>query len=127
MPFNNERYSVGHPSLTQDGKTLYFSSDMPGGYGGSDIYKSTYDGTSWSAPINLGSMINTAGNEVFPYIAKNGNLYFSSEGHQTLGGLDVFTSQNIGNSWGPPVNLAYPLNSSQDDFALILNENDSTG
>ncbi len=127
LPFNNERYSVGHPSLSQDSKTLYFSSDMPGGYGGSDIYKSTYDGTSWSQPINLGSMVNTAGNEVFPYIAKNGNLYFSSEGHQTLGGLDVFTCQNIGGSWGAPVNLAYPLNSSQDDFALVLNENDSTG
>lgn len=127
MPFNNQRYSVGHPSLSPDGKTLYFSSDMLGGYGGSDIYKSTFDGTSWSQPINLGSNINTAGNEVFPYISKTEKLYFSSEGHQTLGGLDVFLSENVAGSWAKPVNLAYPLNSSRDDFAIIFNDNDSTG
>jgi len=127
LPFNSTRHSVGHPALSADGKTLYFSSDMPGGFGGSDLYKSSYDGTTWSEPVNLGNTVNTAGNEVFPYIAKNGDLYFSSEGHQTLGGLDIFVSENRGGAWKTPVNLAYPLNSSQDDFAIIINENDTTG
>jgi outer membrane protein OmpA-like peptidoglycan-associated protein/tetratricopeptide (TPR) repeat protein len=127
MPFNNPKYSVGHPALSADGKTLYFSSDMPGGFGGSDIYKSTYDGTKWSEPVNLGNVINTPGNEVFPYVAKDGKLYFSSEGHQNLGGLDVFVSEYQGGNWYKPVNLAYPLNSSRDDFAIVFNDNDSTG
>jgi len=127
LPFNRVDYSIGHPSLTYDGKTLYFSSDMPGGYGGSDIYKSTYDGSKWSEPINLGSTINTPGNEVFPHADKNGKLYFSSEGHQTLGGLDVFMSKNLAGVWTAPVNLAYPLNSSSDDFAISINEDDTTG
>ncbi|MFN2428864.1 MAG: OmpA family protein, partial [Cryomorphaceae bacterium] len=127
LPFNSKDFSVGHPTLSKDGKTLYFSSDMPGGYGGSDIYKSNYEDGNWSEPINLGKTVNTPGNEVFPYIAKDGTLYFSSEGHQNLGGLDVFFSQNNAGIWGAPVNLAYPLNSSRDDFAFVLNENDTTG
>lgn len=127
LSFNSPNYSVGHPSLSGDGKTLYFSSNMPGGYGGSDLYKSVYDGETWSEPINLGNEINTPGNEVFPYIHKSGKLYFSSEGHTTLGGLDVFVSESKGGLWSKPVNLAYPLNSSQDDFAIIFNDNDTTG
>jgi len=127
LPFNNTSYSVGHPSLSDDGKTLYFSSDMPGGYGESDIYKSTYDGSSWSEPINLGKTINTPGRDLFPHIHKDDNLYFSSEGHQNLGGLDVFIASNKGGVWTAPVNLAYPLNSSQDDFAVAVNDNDTTG
>lgn len=127
LSFNSPNYSVGHPTLSADGKTLYFSSNMPGGYGGSDLYKSIYDGVSWSEPINLGNEINTPGNEVFPYIHKSGKLYFSSEGHTTLGGLDVFVSESKGGLWGKPVNLAYPLNTSQDDFAIIFNDNDTTG
>lgn len=127
LPFNNVDYSIGHPSLTDDGKTLYFSSDMPGGYGGSDLYKSTYEGNSWSQPINLGSSINTPGNEVFPHVDKDGKLYFSSEGHRTLGGLDVFVSEQLAGVWSSPINLAYPLNSSRDDFAILVNEDDSTG
>lgn len=127
LSFNSPTYSVGHPTLSQDGKTLYFSSNMSGGYGGSDIYKSTYDGTNWGEPINLGKTINTPGNEVFPFISKKGKLYFSSEGHQTLGGLDIFSSVNRGGVWSSPVNLAYPMNSSQDDFAIAINDNDTTG
>ncbi len=127
LPFNNPGYSVGHPALSGDGKTLYFSSNMPGGYGGSDIYKSTYDGTTWSEPINLGSTINTTGNEVFPSVTKDGKLYFSSEGHITLGGLDVFVTENRNGVWSKPVNLAYPLNSSKDDFGIIFNADDTTG
>jgi outer membrane protein OmpA-like peptidoglycan-associated protein len=127
LPFNSVDYSIGHPTLSKDGKTLYFSSDMPGGYGGSDLYKSTYDGSSWSQPVNLGSTVNTPANEVFPHIAHNGKLYFSSEGHRTLGGLDVFMTEQVGGVWSGPINLAYPLNSSRDDFAIMVNEDDTTG
>jgi len=127
LPFNNVDYSIGHPSLSEDGGTLYFSSDMPGGYGGSDLYKSTYDGSNWSQPVNLGSAINTPANEVFPHVDKKGKLYFSSEGHRTLGGLDVFISEQIAGVWSSPINLAYPLNSSRDDFAILVNEDDTTG
>lgn len=127
LPFNSPAYSTGHPSLSHDSKTLYFSSNMPGGYGGSDLYKSTYDGTTWGEPINLGKTINTPGNEVFPYISKSGKLYFSSEGHQTLGGLDIFSSENRGGVWSAPINLAYPMNSSQDDFAISINDDGTTG
>lgn len=127
LSFNDPSFSVGHPALSEDGKTLYFSSNMPGGYGGSDIYKSTYDGEKWSEPLNLGNVINTAGNEVFPTLAKDGRLYFSSEGHTTLGGLDVFMSESTAGIWSKPVNLAYPLNTSRDDFSIIFNEGDTTG
>lgn len=127
LPFNNVNYSVGHPALSPDGQVLYFSSDMPGGYGGSDLYKSIREGDKWSEPINLGSTINTPGNEVFPYVGSSGQLYFSSEGHTTLGGLDVFVSERQAETWSKPVNLAYPLNSSRDDFAIHFEEGDTTG
>lgn len=127
LSFNDPSYSVGHPALSKDGKTLYFSSNMPGGYGGSDLYKSTYDGENWSEPLNLGNVINTPGNEVFPSIANDGRLYFSSEGHKTLGGLDVFVSESKGGIWTKPVNLSYPLNTSQDDFSIIFDKGDTTG
>ena len=127
LSFNDPNYSVGHPALSEDGKTLYFSSNMPGGYGGSDLYKSTYDGEKWSEPLNLGNTINTPGNEVFPSLARDGRLYFSSEGHETLGGLDVFVSESKGGIWTKPVNLAYPLNTSQDDFSILFDKGDTTG
>lgn len=127
LPFNDVAYSTGHPSLSADGSTLYFSSDMAGGYGGSDLYKSTYSGDSWSQPVNLGAAVNTPGNEVFPYSDKNGKLYFSSEGHRNLGGLDVFVAEKVAGIWSSPVNLAYPLNSSRDDFGILVYDNDTTG
>ncbi|MGZ3902007.1 MAG: hypothetical protein ACXVDC_16895, partial [Bacteroidia bacterium] len=91
LPFNNNDYNCAHPSLSADGKTLYFASDMPGGKGGMDIYSCTKnsDGT-WGKPENLGEKVNTAGTEVFPFIASNGLLYFSSNGHDGLGGLDIY-------------------------------------
>lgn len=127
LPFNSVHYSVGHPALSPDDQVLYFSSDMPGGYGGSDLYKSNRQGDSWSEPINLGSTINTAGNEVFPYVSRKGDLYFSSEGHLTFGGLDVFVSDKQGDLWSAPKNLAYPLNSSRDDFGIYFDQGDTTG
>ncbi len=125
MPFNSDDYSCGHPTLSEDGKTLYFISDMPGGYGGTDVYKTnkTADG-KWSAPINLGEVVNTPGNEMFPYIHGNDTLYFASEAHHSLGGLDVFMTYHASEDWHEPVNLNYPLNSSKDDFGFYLNNED---
>lgn len=127
LPFNSDEYSCGHPTLSEDGKTLYFISDMPGGMGGTDIYKSHFDGVSWSKPENLGPVVNTAGNEMFPYIHHDGTLYFSSDAHNNLGGLDVFMTSYDGKKWLQVENLNYPLNSSKDDFAFVLNEDNRTG
>lgn len=127
MPFNSDEYSCGHPSLSSDDKTLYFISDMPGGAGGTDIYKTTFDGTTWSKPENLGNVINTSGNEMFPYIHSDGTFYFSSDAHNNLGGLDVFMSSYDGKKWLQVENLNYPLNTSKDDFAFVLNPDNKTG
>ncbi|MCE9537850.1 MAG: OmpA family protein [Bacteroidetes bacterium] len=129
MPFNSDEYSVGHPCLSKDEKTLYFISDMPGGLGGTDIYKSVYEGKKWKKPENLGNEINTSGNEMFPFISDDGTLYFSSDSHENMGGLDVFsTSYDEKNKkWQPIENLNYPLNSSKDDFAFVINKDNKTG
>ncbi len=125
---NNENYSIGHPSLSIDGKTLYYVSDMPGGYGGKDIYKATLQADNcWGNAENLGASINTSGDELFPYINDDGTLYFSSTMHNNLGGLDVFSSKLIGGKWTEPENLNYPLNSSEDDFGFTMNGDHKSG
>ncbi len=122
LPFNGLNYSCGHPSLSADGNTLYFASDMPGGYGKSDIYVVRRDGNGrWSSPQNLGSAVNTEGDEKFPYFdEKGGYLFFASDGHPGLGGLDLFVSK-IGHNgkYTRPVNLAVPMNTRFDDFSLV--------
>jgi peptidoglycan-associated lipoprotein len=127
LPFNSPDYSTGHGSLTEDGKTLYFTSDMPGGFGGSDLYVSTFDGTTWSTPKNLGDIVNTRGNETFPSVHNEDVLYFSSDGHATLGGLDIFKIEFENGNWGKPKNLNFPLNSTSDDFSYIINPDDTSG
>lgn len=127
LPFNSDEFSCGHPSLSSDDKTLYFISDMPGGIGGTDIYKSTFDGTTWTKAENLGNEINTQGNEMFPYIHSDGTFYFSSDAHNNLGGLDVFMTYYDGRKWLQVENLNYPLNTSKDDFAFVLNKDNKTG
>lgn len=127
LPFNSDEYSCGHPTLASDDKTLYFISDMPNGLGGTDIYKSVFDGQTWSKPENLGSTVNTSGNEMFPYIHSDGTFYFSSEAHNNLGGLDVFMTFYDGKKWLQVENLNYPLNTSKDDFAFVLKEDNKTG
>ena len=120
LPFNSDEYSTGHPALSPDEKLLFFASDMPGGFGGTDIYVSRYDGSSWSAPINLGKSVNTKGNEMFPFVDEKGNLYFSSDGHAGLGDLDIFFVQMDGtSSKGRTINLGSPINSSKDDFGIV--------
>lgn len=124
LPFSSDTYSVGHPSLSADGKTLYYASDAPGGLGGSDIYKVSIDGDSFGTPENLGSPVNTPGNEVFPYMAENGNFYFSSDGHKGYGLLDIF----VMTSEAPEKiqNLGEPINSSLDDFGFAFSSEDDT-
>jgi len=128
LPFNNDEYSCGHPTLSDDGSALYFVSDMPGGYGEEDIYVSYREGDSWGNPINLGAEINTEGREMFPFIHEDGTLYFSSDVLPGLGGLDVFSStQGEDGSWLPPENLRAPLNTNYDDFGFILNGDGTEG
>ncbi len=129
LPFSSDEYSVAHPTLSNDEKKLYFSSDMPGGYGESDIYEVDIkpDGT-YGEPKNLGKDINTEGKETFPYISKTGNLYFSSDGHVGFGGLDVFKISNFENETKfKIVNIGKPINSPNDDFTFIINENSKDG
>jgi outer membrane protein OmpA-like peptidoglycan-associated protein/tetratricopeptide (TPR) repeat protein len=125
--FNNPEYSIGHPSISVDGKLLYFISDMPGGFGGTDIYVSQKLGYKWTKPVNLGINVNTSGDEMFPYIHPDGSLYFSSDGHIGLGGLDIFVTRYNGYKWEDPVNMKLPFNSSKDDFAYIINEENTIG
>ncbi|ADB40923.1 OmpA family protein [Spirosoma linguale] len=120
LPFNSDEYSVGHPTLSQDEQLLYFASDMPGGFGGTDLYVSRYTNGQWGRPVNMGAMINTKGNELFPFVDEVGNLYFSSDGRKGLGGLDIFVGSLInGQSVRSVEPLDAPINSVQDDFGLI--------
>ncbi len=117
---NSTEFSVGHPALSSDGKTLYFVSDMPGGQGGTDIWMCKFENNRWGAAINLGPAVNTKENEMFPSVDEDGVLYFASEGHPGYGALDMFKTSNINGNWLNPVNLHPPINSSYDDFAIAL-------
>jgi outer membrane protein OmpA-like peptidoglycan-associated protein/tetratricopeptide (TPR) repeat protein len=117
LPINNISYSVSHPSLSKDGKTLFFSSNMPGGMGESDIWKIAITENGYGEPINLGDKINTASREVFPFITNKDELYFASTGWSGFGGLDIFKVEN--NS--QVINLGKPVNTEKDDFSFSLN------
>jgi outer membrane protein OmpA-like peptidoglycan-associated protein len=121
LTFNSAYFSMKNPAMSCDGKTLYFSSDMPGGFGNYDIYKSEVkeDG-SLGKPVNLGQKINTEEQEVFPHMCCDNTLYFSSNGHLGLGGLDVFYSKNIDEKWSNVRNVGIPVNSNYDDFAFKM-------
>ena len=128
LPFNNNDFSCGHPALSPDDSKLYFVSDMPGGYGGTDVYVVEYNGGQWGTPVNLGKEINTEGNEMFPFIDGNGNLYFASDGHEGLGGLDIFYAElKDGIAYKGVQNLGAPVNSEKDDFGLITDKDRGTG
>jgi|GEM_PF-5439689 len=126
LPFNNNDYSCGHPTLSTDGKTMYFISDMPGGYGGTDIYKVELNKGKWSTPVNMGPKINTLGNEMFPFLHNDTTLYFASNGHLGIGGLDIFKF-SLSKDGSKSINVGYPINTQSDDFGLTLNENGSIG
>ena len=125
--YNSNTYSVGHPALSPDNKTLFFVSDMPGGFGETDIYKSEMVNGRWSSPINLGATINTEGKEMFPFVDKNGILFFSSDGRLGIAGLDIFSAKEDENGKYEVSNLGSPLNSKYDDFGFIINSDSLTG
>ena len=129
FPFNSNEYSTGHPTLNKQGDILVFASDMPGGYGGTDLYYCVRAGNGqWNKPVNLGKQINTEGNEMFPFLHSDGTLYFSSTGHAGLGGLDLFeVSLKEMKPVAPPKNMGAPFNSSKDDFSLIKSEDGKFG
>ncbi len=125
LPFNKSIYSVRNPSISEDGKTLYFSSNMPGGFGGEDIWKVSVNGDSFGDPENLGNKINSEANESFPFISNNQVLYFSSNKKSGYGGLDVYRVELMKNEGA--VNLGAPINSKKDDFSFSLNATKNIG
>lgn len=128
VPFNSDEYSVAHPSLSEDEKTLYFASDMPGGKGLSDLYKVSLSEDGFGSPVNLGDKINTEGRETFPFVSSENILYFASDGHVGLGGLDVFLSEiNEDGAMSETYNLGRPINSTKDDFSFIINITSGVG
>ncbi len=120
LPFNSSEFSTGYPALSPDNSTLYFSSDRPGGFGESDIYKVNINSDgSYGEPENLGAEINTPGRESYPFIDQDQRLYFSSDGHLGIGGLDVFyANMNDNGDYAQPRNIGKPVNSSADDFSF---------
>ena len=125
LPFNSKEYSVRNPSISKDGKTLYFSSDMPGGLGGEDIWKVSVDGETYGTPVNLGSNVNTEANESFPSMQDDDVLFFSSNGRQGFGGYDVFKQNTSTNEKAS--NVGEPVNSQKDDFAFSYNLQKNVG
>ena len=128
LPFTSDQYSTEHPTLSQDGKTLYFASDMPGSMGSFDIYSVSVneDGT-FGEPVNLGSNVNTANREQFPYIANDGALYFATDGRVGFGNLDIFKAEAQNGTFSEAQNLGNTLNSEFDDFAFVLKEGEDKG
>lgn len=129
LNINSNDYSVGHPTISNDGKTIYFVSNMPGGLGGADIYKGEIDSNGDVQNVqNLGSSINTEGQEMFPWLDNDQNLYFSSDGHVGLGGLDVFVASLLSNGdVGFVLNAGKPVNSKKDDFGFTISQSQSSG
>lgn len=124
LSFNSDEYSVAHPAVSQDGTKLFFSSDMPGGQGGMDLYVCFRETGQWGAPLNLGPSINTEGDELFPTLDRKGTLYFASNGHKGLGGLDIYSTTNVKGVWQEVLNVGAPVNSTMDDFSYMV---DSAG
>ncbi|WP_075343199.1 OmpA family protein [Tenacibaculum agarivorans] len=128
LPFNDEVYSTGHPALSPDEKTLYFTSNKPGGFGLTDLYKVTiYEDGTYGKPENLGKHINTEKREMFPFIAKDSTLYFSSDGYKNLGLLDIFKSNFLKDSLAEVTNIGAPFNSGDDDFSFFIDSDNKTG
>jgi chitodextrinase len=125
--YNSMNYETGHPSISYDGKTLYFASDMPGGFGRSDIYFSTLVNGEWSSPVNMGPAINSSSAENFPYLHSDDRLYFSSDRPGGFGRLDIYSSSLFNGKWEDPVLLPDPVNSKNDDFAFVADKDLSTG
>jgi hypothetical protein len=129
LEFMSQGSNYTHPSLSADGRTLYFASDMKGSFGGLDVWMSNYQSGSWTYPINLGKDINTDKDDAWPYIHPDGDLYFSSKGHPGYGSYDIFRTRPLGNGvdWLPIENLGQPFNSSFNDVSFILSDDQTQG
>ena len=129
LPFDSDQYSTAHPTLSADEKTLYFASDMPGTFGESDLYKvDIKEDGSFGTPVNLGASINTPGRETFPFVTDENEIYFASDGHLGLGGLDVFVAKIPENGLFKNIqNIGRPINSGKDDFAFFIDTKTRTG
>jgi len=125
--FNSNQHSVGHPALTPDGDTMYFASDRKGGQGGLDIWRVSKTDSGWGQPVNLGGKINTKGNEHFPFYHPSGKLYYASDALPGLGGLDIYRAEKQKDGFSFPHNMGYPINSTMDDFGLILQDDEKSG
>jgi outer membrane protein OmpA-like peptidoglycan-associated protein len=127
LPFNRDDYSTEHPALSNDEKTLYFASDMPGTLGSFDIFSVSINDVDYGTPKNLGNKINTPKKEQFPFVSKDNKLYFSSNGHTGYGSLDVFVSEIENNSFSKPLNIGLPVNSGFDDFSFTIDSESKEG
>ena len=128
LPFNSDEYSVTHPALSPSGERLYFASDMPGGFGGMDVYYSEKENGRWGPPINLGPVVNTEGHEAFPHADASGRIYLASDGHIGLGGFDLFYTQEKGpGDFTQPENLGAPMNSISDDISIYIADSGDFG
>ncbi|MGE4289477.1 MAG: PKD domain-containing protein [Salinivirgaceae bacterium] len=124
---SDKRYNYFSPALSSDGKRLYFASDKPGGYGGTDLYYCEWTQQQWSDPVNIGPAVNTALNEVFPFVDPSNKLFFASDGHGGLGKKDIFYTQQVNGQWIAPIHLDAEINSPHDDFGLISDSSFSSG
>ncbi|MDC8002419.1 OmpA family protein [Aureisphaera galaxeae] len=128
LPFNSDEYSVAHPALSADETELIFASDMPGGEGASDLYKVKIQGDGFGDPVSLGDIVNTEGRETFPFVDTNGDLYFASDGHVGLGGLDIFVAElGQDGNYQKGYNIGEPVNSKADDFSFVINSSTGLG
>jgi Tol biopolymer transport system component len=127
FPYNNQQYDVGQPSISRDGKYLFFASNMPGGLGGSDLYYCEWINDKWDTPRNLGPNVNSSSAEEYPFMHPSGRLYFSSNRPGGNGKLDVYNTTLSLGTWEVPVAMPDPINSSSDDFAFVVDDNMQTG
>jgi hypothetical protein len=127
FPYNNEEYNMGQPSLSQDGNTIYFASDIPGGLGDYDIYKSVYKNGEWTVPVNLGNKINTSGKELSPFFHSSGRLYFSTNNFNSDKNLDIYYSDFTEGYWSKSVRMEEPINTKFNDYAFICDNSMENG
>jgi len=127
FPYNSDNYNCAHPYLSMDGSKMFFASDMPGGYGGLDLYVCMKAGDNWGKPINLGPAVNTFSNDGFPFVDVRDGLFFASDGRGGLGGYDIFYSPISNGGYFGSLNLGFPINSSGDDLGWVQNEDGSSG
>ncbi len=124
LDFCSEQYSYSHPTLSRDGKLMIFASNQSNSIGGMDLYASQFEEGAWSEPVNLGNAVNTSGNEFYPCLDRENNLYFSSDGIQGFGGYDIYVCKFMRNTWERPINLSSPINTPSDEVAFNVNNKD---